>query len=94
MLKGEVLYLPFLLYNMRHHLIQMIGNKKEDPNFQSRSFILSSFSRMRIPITQDIKNFCDYLIDKQYQFDLGSLDVVDRQVLQEFKHYMENVNDN
>jgi hypothetical protein len=64
----------------------------KDPNFQKRSFILSGFTRMRISITKDIRNFCDYMIDKNYQFDLGSLDVVDRQILTEYKLYMENKN--
>jgi hypothetical protein len=64
----------------------------KDPNFQKRSFILSGFTRMRIPITQNVRNFCDYMIDKNYQFDLGSLDVVDRQILTEYKLYMENRN--
>jgi hypothetical protein len=61
----------------------------KDDNFQKRSFILSGFVRMKIPLTRDVYEFCDYIISQGYQFDLGSLDMVDRQIREEFKKYME-----
>ncbi len=61
----------------------------KDDNFQKRSFILSGFVRMKIPLTKDVYEFCDYIISQGYQFDLGSLNVVDQQIREEFKKYME-----
>jgi hypothetical protein len=61
----------------------------KDDNFQKRSFVLSGFVRMKIPLTKDVYEFCDYIISQGYQFDLGCLNVVDRQIREEFKKYME-----
>lgn len=60
-----------------------------DDNFQKRSFVLSGFVRMKMPLTREVYEFCDYIISQGYQFDLGSLVVVDRQILEEFNKYKE-----
>ena len=60
-----------------------------DDNFQKRHFILSGFVRMKIPLGRDVYEFCDYIISQGYQFDLGSLVNVDRQIKEEFQKYME-----
>jgi hypothetical protein len=44
---------------------------------------------MKISLTKDVYEFCDYIISQGYQFDLGSLNVVDQQIREEFKKYME-----
>jgi len=60
-----------------------------DDNFQKRSFVLSGFVRMKLPLTRQVYEFCDYIISQGYQFDLGSLNVVDKQILEEFNKYKE-----
>ena len=60
-----------------------------DDNFQKRSFVLSGFVRMKMPLTRQVYEFCDYIISQGYQFDLGSLVIVDRQILEEFNKYKE-----
>ena len=60
-----------------------------DDNFQKRSFVLSGFVRMKMPLTKEVYEFCDYIISQGYQFDLGSLVIVDRQILEEFNKYKE-----
>ena len=62
---------------------------KKDENFQKRAFVLSGFVRMKIPLTKEVYEFCDYIIRKEYQFDLGSLHTVDKQILEEFNKYKE-----
>ncbi len=62
---------------------------KKDENFQKRAFILSGFVRMKIPLTKEVYEFCDYIISKGYQFDLASLHTVDKQILEEFNKYKE-----
>ena len=61
----------------------------KDDNFQKRSFVLSGFVRMKLPLTRQVYEFCDYIISQGYQFDLGSLNVVDKQILEEFNKYKE-----
>jgi len=61
----------------------------KDDNFQKRSFVLSGFVRMKMPLTREVYEFCDYIISQGYQFDLGSLVVVDRQILEEYNKYKE-----
>ena len=61
----------------------------KDDNFQKRSFVLSGFVRMKMPLSREVYEFCDYIISQGYQFDLGSLTIVDRQILDEFKKYKE-----
>ena len=61
----------------------------KDDNFKKRSFVLSGFVRMKIPLTKQVYEFCDYIISQGYQFDLGSLVVVDRQILEEYNKYKE-----
>ena len=61
----------------------------KDENFQKRHFIMSGFVRMRMPLTREVYEFCDYIISQGYQFDLGSLVAVDRQIREEFQKYME-----
>lgn len=61
----------------------------KDENFQKRAFVLSGFIRMGIPLTKCVYEFCDYIIRKEYQFDLGSLIIVDKQILEEFNKYKE-----
>ena len=60
-----------------------------DENFQKRHFVLSGFVRMKIPLTKDVYEFCDYIISQGYQFDLGSLVTVDKEIMIEYKKYME-----
>ena len=64
-------------------------NRQKDENFQQRSFVLSGFVRMGIPLTKQVYEFCDYIIMKGYQFDLASLHTVDKQILEEFNKYKE-----
>ena len=61
----------------------------KDENFQKRSFVLSGFVRMRLPLIREVYEFCDYIISQGYQFDLGSLHVVDQQIKEEYTKYME-----
>jgi hypothetical protein len=61
----------------------------KDENWQKRSFILSAFVRMKISLTRDVYEFCDYIISQGYSFDLGSLIVVDRQVREEYQKYLD-----
>ena len=58
-------------------------------NFQKRSFVLSGFVRMKMPLTRQVYEFCDYIISQGYQFDLGSLVTVDKEIMIEYKKYME-----
>jgi len=44
---------------------------------------------MGIPLTREVYEFCDYIISQGYQFDLGSLVVVDQQIREEFRKYQE-----
>jgi len=44
---------------------------------------------MNIPLSREVYEFCDHIINKGYQFDLGCLHTVDRQILEEFKKYKE-----
>lgn len=60
-----------------------------DDNFQKRSFVLSGFVRMKIPLTRQVYEFCDYIISQGYQFDLGSLVTVDKEIMIEYKKYKE-----
>jgi len=60
-----------------------------DDNFQKRHFILSGFVRMKISLNRDVYEFCDYIISQGYQFDLASLNIVDKQIREEFQKYME-----
>jgi hypothetical protein len=61
----------------------------KDDNFKKRSFIMSGFVRMKMPLTREVYEFCDYIISQGYQFDLSCLHIVDRQIREEFTKYME-----
>ena len=61
----------------------------KDENFQKRSFVLSGFVRMKMSLTKEVYEFCDYIISQGHQFDLGSLHVVDQQIKEEYNKYME-----
>ena len=65
-----------------------ISNQK-DENFQKKSFVLSGFVRMKIPLTKQVYEFCDFIISKRYQFDLAFLHTVDKQIIEEFNKYKE-----
>ena len=65
--------------------------RHKDENFQKRSFVLSGFVRMKIPLSRHVYEFCDYIISQGYQFDLGSLHIVDQQIKEEFQKYMEAI---
>lgn len=60
-----------------------------DDNFQKRNFVLSGFVRMKIPLSREVYEFCDYIISQGYQFDLGSLVTVDKEIMIEYKKYKE-----
>lgn len=60
-----------------------------DDNFQKRNFVLSGFVRMKIPLTREVYEFCDYIISQGYQFDLGSLVTVDKEIMVEYNKYKE-----
>ena len=60
-----------------------------DENFQKRNFVLSGFVRMKIPLSREVYEFCDYIISQGYQFDLGSLVTVDKEIMIEYKKYKE-----
>lgn len=61
----------------------------KDENFQKRNFVLSGFVRMKIPLCREVYEFCDYIISQGYQFDLGSLVTVDKQILEEYNKFKE-----
>ena len=63
----------------------------KDENFQKRSFILTGFVRMQIPLTRDVYEFCDYAISQGYQFDLASFDVVDCQIKEYYTQYLNQI---
>jgi hypothetical protein len=63
----------------------------KDENWQKRSFVLSAFVRMKIPLTKDVYEFCDYIISQGYSFSLASLVEVDQQVREEYKKYLDNI---
>ena len=67
----------------------MMVTQIKDENFQKRSFVLSGFVRMKIPLSRSVYEFCDYIIQKGYEFDLSCLNVVDRQIREEYVKYME-----
>ena len=66
-----------------------LSSRYDNENFQKRSFVLSGFVRMNIPLSREVYEFCDHIINRGYQFDLGCLHIVDRQILEEFKKYKE-----
>lgn len=61
----------------------------KDENWQKRHFVLSAFVRMKISLTKDVYEFCDYIISQGYTFDLGGLNEVDRQVREEYQKYLD-----
>lgn len=64
----------------------------KDENFQKRQFILSSFVRMSIPLSKDVYEFCDWIIEKKYQFDRSSLYIVDQEVKTLYENYCNSIN--
>lgn len=69
-------------------MIPINGNwRYKDENFQKRHFILSSFVRMNIPLSRNVYEFCDWIIEKKYQFNLTSLVIVDNEVKLLYENY-------
>lgn len=63
----------------------------KDQNLQKRQFLLSSFVRMKIPLSRNVYEFCDLAISQGYQFDLGSLSIVDVEVRKLYDEFVQRV---
>lgn len=59
--------------------------------WQKRHFLLSSIVRIGKPISPIIYEFIDYLISQDYKAPLGSLLDVDKEVLQLFNEYQNQI---
>lgn len=56
-------------------------------NNQERFFILSSFNRLNIPLSKKVYQFVDFKITQGWNPPLGSLDEVDRLILEEYINF-------
>jgi len=63
--------------------------RHKDENWQKRHFVLSAFVRMKIPLTKDVYEFCDYIISQGYSFSLSCLNEVDIEVRREYQKYLQ-----
>lgn len=63
--------------------------RHKDENWQKRRFVLSAFVRMKIPLTKDVYEFCDYIISQGYSFSLSCLNEVDVEVRREYQKYLQ-----
>jgi hypothetical protein len=62
----------------------------KDALFQKRHFILSSFVRLKITLTSDVYRFCDKIIREEWIPPLGSLNDVDKEILQKYQQFTYN----
>jgi hypothetical protein len=62
----------------------------KDSLWQKRQFILSSFSRLNIPISTQVYRFSDHLIASEWKTPLDSLDVIDKFISQEYQKFLNN----
>ena len=66
--------------------------RERDEKWQARAFYLSSFVRMKVPLTTHIYEFIDYLISQGYKSPLGSLHEVDDNIKKMYREYAEHTN--
>lgn len=66
----------------------MSHTRQRDENWQKRAFILSAFVRMKIPLSKDVYEFCDYIINQGYSFSLAGLNEVDREVREQYQKFL------
>jgi hypothetical protein len=62
----------------------------KDNLWQKRQFILSSFSRLNIPISTQVYRFADYLISSGWKTPLDELSEIDRFISQEYQNFLNN----
>jgi hypothetical protein len=62
----------------------------KDNLWQKRQFILSSFSRLKIPISTQVYKFADHLISSGWETPLHELGKIDRFIYQEYQNFLNN----
>lgn len=67
-----------------------LSKKYSTEVLKQRSFILSSFTRMKMTLTTSIYEFADYYVQKGWCPTFASLEKVDEQILQEYNHFKNN----
>lgn len=64
-------------------------SKKYTPEkLKQRAFILSSFTRQKMTLTVSIYEFTDYAIENGWAPLFGSLESVDKEILEKYQTYM------
>lgn len=66
--------------------------RTRDDMWQKRQFLMSSFVRMKIPISAHVYEFFDYLISQGYKAPLDDLNKVDQDIRRLYKEYAEHTN--
>ena len=65
-------------------------DKKYSPvKLQQRSFILSSFTRMKMTLTVSIYEFADSVINEGWLPQLNKLEQVDQEILNKYWNFMD-----
>lgn len=64
----------------------------KDDLFKRRQFLLSSFARMKIEISSNVYEFCDYVISQGVTFPKDDLYSVDEKIRKLYKEYAEHTN--
>ena len=55
-----------------------------------RAFILSSFTRQKMTLTVSIYEFADYVMEKGWAPLFGSLESVDKEILNKYQEFIES----
>lgn len=67
-----------------------IMDKYSPEVLKQRSFILSSFTRMKMTLTTSIYEFANNCIERNWCPVLDKLEKVDEEILQEYNRFMNN----
>ena len=67
-----------------------ISKKYSAENLKQRAFILSSFTRQKMTLTVSIYEFADYVMEKSWAPIFGSLESVDKEILENYQTFIES----